>query len=93
MNVPARFSAISQRFLPLLLICLYTAQVEGRMDLERSTNPLDHPGVVAAAAASPVEVGGHQEPPSQTGETAIRTKERLFTIQVTLSCYESSARG
>ena len=60
------------------------------MDPEPSTNPLDHPGVVAAAAASPEEED-HQEPPSQTGETAIRTKERLFTIQVTLSCYESSA--
>ena len=86
MNVPARFSVISQRFLPLLLICPYTAQVEEPMDPEPSTNPLDHPGVVAAAAASPEEED-HQEPPSQTGETATHTKERLFTIQVTLSCY------
>ena len=56
------------------------------MDPEPSTNPLDHPGVVAAAAASPEEEeGGHQEHPSQTGETATHTKGRLFTIQVTLS--------
>ena len=63
------------------------------MDPERSTNLLDHPGVVAAAAASPVEEeeGGHQEPPSQTAETAIHTKERLSTIQVTFNCYGSTA--
>ena len=55
------------------------------MDPERSMNLLDHPGVIAAAAASPEEEGVHQEPPSQTGGTATHTKGRLFTIQVTLS--------
>ena len=63
------------------------------MDPERSMNLLDHPGVIAAAAASPEEEeeGGHQEPPLQTEETAIHTKGRLSTIQVTFSCYKSSA--
>ena len=61
------------------------------MDPERSTNPLDHPGVVAAAESPEEEEEGHQEPPLQTGETVIHTKERLSTIQVTFSCYESSS--
>ena len=63
------------------------------MDPERSTNLLDHPGVVAAAAASPEEEGGHQEPPLQTEETAIHTKERLSTIQVTFRLQASSMKA